>query len=154
MDTIETTYDRDFVEWTREQAKALRAAQLIGVNLRLDWDHLAEEIEDMGKSERRDLASRIHTIIEHLLKLQCSSASRPRAGWETTVARGREQARRILADSPSLRQELDRLVREEMVSARKVTERAMLAFRDQVAPFPDSYSTAQVLDDWYPDPPG
>ncbi|MEO8715762.1 MAG: DUF29 domain-containing protein [Acetobacteraceae bacterium] len=153
MDTIETKYDRDFVEWTREQAKALRAAKGAGVNLFLDWDHIAEEIEDMGKSQTRELANRINTIIERLIKLQCSSAIQPRAGWETTVAREREQVRKMLGDSPSLRQLLDRMGQDEIVPARRVAERAMLAFRDQVAPFPELYSTAQILDDWYPNPP-
>lgn len=153
MDTIETNYDRDFVEWTREQAKALRAAKNARANLFLDWDHLAEEIEDMGKSERRELANRINTIIEHLLKLQCSSATQPRPGWKTTVAREREQVRKVLADSPSLRQQLDRMTQDEMVPARKFAELAMLEFQDQVALSPKWSSTVQVLDDWYPDPP-
>ena len=153
VDPIETTYDRDFVEWTREQAKALRAAKDAGVNLDLDWEHLAEEIEDMGKSERREVASRISTIIEHLLKLQCSGATRPRAGWMATIARERDRVRRVLEDSPSLRGELDRIVATEMISAGKITTRTMQDHRDQVAPFPDSYSTAQVLGDWYPGSP-
>lgn len=153
MDSSQTTYDRDFVEWTHEQAKALRAAKRAGGNFLLDWDHIAEEIEDMGKSQARELATRIEIIIEHLLKLQCSNATRPRAGWETTVVREREQVRRILVDSPSLRQKLDRLAEEGMVSARKIAERAMLAFQDQVAPFPEAYSVTQILGDWYPDFP-
>ena len=153
MDTIETNYDRDFVEWTREQANALRAAKNAGVNLLLDWDHIAEEIEDTGKSLTRELANRINAIEEHLLKLQCSSAVQPRTGWRVTVAREREQVRKMLADSPSLRRQLDRITQDEMAPARKFAELAMLEFRDQVAPIPDSYSTAQVLDDWCPSPP-
>lgn len=153
MGTVEAIYDRDFVEWTREQAKALRAAKGAGVNLDLDWEHLAEEIEDMGKSERREVASWISTIIEHLLKLQCSSAIRPRADWMATIARERDRVQRVLEDSPSLRRELDCIVAVEMTSARKITAQIMRDHRDQVAPFPDSYTAAQVLGDWYPDPP-
>lgn len=153
MGAVETIYERDFVEWTRGQAKALRAAKDSGVNLNLDWENLAEEIEDMGKSVRHGLASRIRTIIEHLLKLQCSRTAETRPGWELTVARERAGIEGALDDSPSLRRELDQIVQEETRRARRLAERAMRSFGDRVAPLPDSYTVAQVLEDWYPEPP-
>jgi Domain of unknown function DUF29 len=66
-------YDRDFVLWTEEQAAALRRAK--ASNLPLDWENLAEEIESLGKSDRREIASQIRRILHHLLKMEDRSAS-------------------------------------------------------------------------------
>ncbi|MBN9511709.1 MAG: DUF29 family protein [Alphaproteobacteria bacterium] len=74
-------YDSDFYAWTREQAAALRAAAATArTNLPIDWNRVAEEIESLGNAEQRDLASRLGTIIEHLLKLQLSTSAGPRRG--------------------------------------------------------------------------
>ena len=67
-------YERDFVRWTEEQSRALRDAAGIGTNLPLDWENLAEEIESLGQSQRHELRSRIAVILEHLLKLEHSTA--------------------------------------------------------------------------------
>ena len=69
-------YDDDFFLWTQEQAAALRRAK--ESNLRLDWENLAEEIESLGKSDRRQLRSQIRRILRHLFKLEASPASEPR----------------------------------------------------------------------------
>jgi hypothetical protein len=53
-------YDRDFYVWTREQAQALRARQA-GAN-DLDWDRLAEEIEDLGSEQRNKVRSGVRLI--------------------------------------------------------------------------------------------
>ena len=95
-------YERDFVRWTAEQTRALHQAAHAGSNLPLDWDNLAEEIESLGRAQRHQLASRIGTILEHLLKLQASAAAAPRQGSEATIIRERGRIRRLLRDSPSL----------------------------------------------------
>jgi Domain of unknown function DUF29 len=61
-------YDRDFYLWTRETAEALRARRFAD----LDIEHVAEEIEDRGKSNKRELECRITQILEHLLRLKMS----------------------------------------------------------------------------------
>jgi hypothetical protein len=71
-------YDRDFFLWTQEQAAALRRAK--DSNLPLDWGNLAEEIESLGKSDRRELRSQIRQILRHLFRLAASPAREPRAG--------------------------------------------------------------------------
>ena len=68
----------------------LRNSELERVLQALDWDNLAEEIEGLARRHRRELASHIVTIIEHLTKLENSSASEPRRGWIDTVERERE----------------------------------------------------------------
>jgi uncharacterized protein DUF29 len=97
-------YDRDFVLWTEEQAAALRRAK--GSNLPLDWENLAEEIESLGKSDRRELRSQITRILRHLLKLAVSPKSEPRGGWRSTIRDARVEIEGVLEDSPSLRREI------------------------------------------------
>lgn len=116
-----SSYEQDFSAWSLAQAEALRAARdvilsagrrradLPSVLQRLDWDNLAEEIEGLAKKDRREISSQITTIIEHLAKLEFSSAAPPRADWINTVQREREEVEDILRDSPSLRREANQL---------------------------------------------
>ena len=100
-------YHEDLLRWSQEQSAALRMAAASGTNLPLDWENLAEEIESLGKSQRGELRERTRTLVEHLLKLQCSPAIEPRRGWMETVGRTRIAIRDLLDDSPSLRRELE-----------------------------------------------
>ena len=102
MADADTLYDTDFLRWTAEQAAALRAAPK-DTNLPLDWENLAEEIESLGKSERRELGSQIRRILHHLFKLEASPARPPRAGWRASVKAARADALEVLEQSPSLR---------------------------------------------------
>lgn len=81
MTELKSLYDTDFLAWSKQQAEALRAAMGNGSNQRLDLGNLAEEIEDLGKSVRRELQSQIRRIVRHLLKLEHSPAKEPRRGW-------------------------------------------------------------------------
>jgi hypothetical protein len=91
MAKLKALYDEDFVRWTEEQAAALRRAKSLppagtrGSNLLLDWENLAEEIESLGKSDRRELRSQITRVLRHLLKLEASPAAERRAGWRATI---------------------------------------------------------------------
>jgi hypothetical protein len=111
-------YDQDFLLWTREQAAALRHAK--SSNLPLDWENLAEEIEDLGKSRKLELSSQVRRILRHLLKLEASPASDPRAGWRTSIRDARAEIAELFdEESPSLRPELDAvLVRQAPMAAR------------------------------------
>ena len=75
-----------FVRWAEQQSSALRDAARVGTNLPLDWENLAEEIESLGASQRRELRSRLSVILEHLMKLDHSPAIDPRTGWMDTIA--------------------------------------------------------------------
>src|SRR5690349_8580779 len=77
----DTLYEEDFVLWTERQAEALRRAARAGSNLPLDWENLAEEIESVGKRDRREVESYVRNILAHILTLACSPAIGPRAGW-------------------------------------------------------------------------
>ena len=95
-------YDRDFYEWTLRNAELLRA----GKASEADLDHIAEEIEDMGKRERRELVSRLGVLIGHLLKWQAQPDRRTRS-WEATIRPQREEISDLLEEMPSLRRYLE-----------------------------------------------
>lgn len=149
-------YEEDFVRWTEVQAEALRDAARSGTNLPLDWDNLIEEVESLGRSERRELRSRLLTVIEHLLKLEHSSASGPRTGWIETVARERRAIGLLLDDSPSLKAEVARMIERDMQPTARDVARTLEAYgqanRDVLTAIPGArYDADQVLGDWFPD---
>jgi hypothetical protein len=119
MTDAKTLYDRDFAAWTKQQAAALRAAARTGSNQMLDWENLAEEIESLGRSDRRELRSQIYRIIRHLAKLQFSPATDPRLGRRESIVDARAQAELVLDDSPSLRREVEQIVAEQTAKAIK-----------------------------------
>ncbi|MGH6920050.1 MAG: DUF29 domain-containing protein, partial [Geminicoccaceae bacterium] len=98
-------YERDYHAWTQVQAAALRRMVRERIETVLDLPHLAEEVEDLGRSERDAVRSQVRRIIEHLLKLEYSDAREARDGWKDTVA----DARAVLDDklSESLRRDLE-----------------------------------------------
>ena len=113
MAELKSLYDNDFLAWSKQQAEALRAAMRGGSNQSLDFGNLAEEIEDLGKSVRRELQSQIRRVIRHLLKLEHSPAREPRRGWAESVVDARAEIEDLLEASPSLRTELDRDVERQ-----------------------------------------
>ena len=90
-------YDEDFFAWTIEQARLLRAGDLSAV----DTANIAEEIESMGRSDRRELQSRLVVLIMHLLKWRFQPSARSRS-WSATIEEQRLQIENILSESPSL----------------------------------------------------
>jgi hypothetical protein len=148
-------YDDDFYAWTQYQAEVLRSMQTR--DNRFDREHVAVEIEDLGKSERHAVESQISRIIEHSLKIAYSPAEEPRYGWMSSIA----DARRILRQklTPTLRRHAEGVLAELYADGR---EAADLAFRargehDAAAALPPvcPYTLDQVLSrDWYPQPAG
>lgn len=90
-------YDQDFFAWTAETAHLLRAGRFSEV----DIAHVAEEIEDMGRRQRREVLSRLTVLLLHLLKWKRQPAKRSRS-WQDTIADQRDELRRLFEDSPSL----------------------------------------------------
>jgi hypothetical protein len=95
-------YDRDFCLWAETMAEALRSGNLA----ELDIANLAEEVESLGRRDRRELASRLVVLLHHLLKWQFQPDMRS-GSWRGTLAEQRMRIRRLLQDSPSLRSVLD-----------------------------------------------
>jgi hypothetical protein len=90
-------YDDDFYAWTQEQAELLRRGPPAANQL--DTELLAEEIEDLGKSELHACQSLCEHIIEHLLKLEYSGLSEPARHWRREIAEWRIQLQRKLSRS-------------------------------------------------------
>ena len=147
-------YDRDFVQWTEDQAAALRRAK--GANLPLDWENLAEEIESLGKSQRAALRSQLRRILRHQFKLDASPAIEPRRGWEESIREARVEIEDLLQDSPSLRREVERLIAEQTAIAANLAMGDLRSHGES----PDAvqarlkeggFTAEQVLGDWFPE---
>jgi Domain of unknown function DUF29 len=100
-----TRYDTDFYAWANEQAALLRAGRLSEA----DVENIAEEIESMGRSERRELVSRLTVLLVHLLKWRYQSGLRGRS-WRITIEQQRLSLQEHLADDPSLKSQLNDIV--------------------------------------------
>ena len=94
-------YDQDFFAWTLDQAEKLRARAAFDHRGDLDWDNLAEEIESVGRSDRREIRTRMGVLLQNLLKWQVQPARRGDS-WRQTIAEQRLHIGEVLADSPSL----------------------------------------------------
>ena len=148
-------YDQDLVRWSEEQARALREAAHAGWNAPIDWEHVAEEIESLGRSDRRALASHIAIVIEHLLKFQSSPASMPARGWTDSILRARREIDRLLAESPSLRREIAGMIDQEFPSARMLVRGSLKDYGEQslIDLEQVTYTEDQVLGEWMPGTP-
>ena len=106
-------YEEDFYAWTVEQSRLLRSGELSLI----DAVNIAEEIESMGRSDRRELKSRLIVLLMHLLKWQRQPAARSR-GWSATIDEQRLQIESVLAESPSLRGAIATMLSEAYAIAR------------------------------------
>lgn len=145
MQTIR--YEQDVVAWANEQARLLRARRF---DL-LDIEHLAEEIEDVGKSEQRELANRMAVLLAHLLKWQ-QQPQRQGNSWAITIRNQRRAIARALEETPSLKGKLAAPEWWESVwvdALNLATGETGLSYED----FPSScpWTVAEVFDqDWLP----
>lgn len=150
-------YETDFVAWTRKQATELRRMHDARENTRLDLEQLAEEVEDWGSEQRFAVRSLTMRAIEHLLKLEFSSASEPRALWQRSL----RNARRSAADrmTATLRRDLEEQLPKLFKDARDEVVFALEHYREWAAlerlPDANPYSLDDILDPdfWPPEPP-
>jgi Domain of unknown function DUF29 len=140
-------YDTDFFTWTQGQAQALRAKEWTG----LDIEHLAEEIESLGKSDRRAIESHLERVLLHLLKWRFDPGRDPRRGWQLSARHARREIAKITRDSPSLR---DHPVHSLADAYRHARGDAAIDTGLPLATFPDAcpWPIAQVLEeDFWPE---
>ena len=88
--TVKDLYDQDFFEWKVRNAELLRAGRFEEI----DVEHIAGEIEDMGKGEQRELESRLVVLLAHLLKWR-AQPERRRSSWRPTTNTQRREIRRM-----------------------------------------------------------
>ena len=146
----ETLYDEDYFAWSLAQAEALRARGRGGNAI--DFDHVAEEIEDLGRSELRACEGLVRRIVEHLLKLATSGREEPKPHWRADVTTFRTEidGRLTATIRASLAADLPRLWRQavRIAAARLAAEEPGSAVR---LPMEPTLGLDEVLDlDWWP----
>jgi Domain of unknown function DUF29 len=95
-------YETDVVAWANEQAAFLRAGNFSA----LDIEHIADEVEDVGKSEQRELETRMGLLIAHLLKWKFQPTRRCKS-WELTIREQRKGIALRIKRTPSLKTDLN-----------------------------------------------
>jgi hypothetical protein len=140
------TYQQDIVAWAQEQSAFIRSGRF---DL-LDLEHIADEIDDVGKSEQRELASRMSVLMAHLLKCQYQP-ERNGSSWQRTIKEQRKALNLHIKQVPSLKQKLNDPDWLEGVWSDAIT----LAIKETgIGDFPDycPWSIDDVLStDWLPD---
>ena len=100
-------YESDFYAWANEQAALLRAGKLSSA----DIENIAEEIESIGRGEKRELVNRLDVLLLHLLKWQFQPGSRSQS-WRSSIREQRIRLASHLKDNPSLKSKLDEAMGE------------------------------------------
>jgi hypothetical protein len=133
-------YDQDLYAWAMTNARLVRDRRFDA----LDWEHIAEELESMGKSELRALESRLAVLLAHLLKWQFQPEKRSKS-WQRTLIEQRKRIARLLRDSPSLRPKLDDILPDAYDSALRLAAEETGSDESE---FPQScpYDVEQALD--------
>jgi hypothetical protein len=134
-------YDRDFYAWSREQAELLRTGELD----KADIEHIAEEIDSMGRTEKRDLISRLGVLLLHLLKWRYQPGKRG-PSWEASILNQRDAIADYLDDNPSLKP----LLPHALASAYRAARRDAVAETGLAAStFPETcpWTVEEVLDE-------
>ena len=111
--TASGLYEQDFYAWANEQAALLRAGKLSAA----DIEQIAEEIEGMGRTEKRELINRLVVLLTHLLKWQYQPTYRG-PSWEVTIRNQRRALSRHLTDNPSLKPKVPEAVADAYCDAR------------------------------------
>lgn len=145
---VSSLYDKDFYAWTQEQASFLQSRQWS----QLDLLNLVEEIESLGRQERRELINRLSVLVGHLLKWQHQPQRRTRS-WVATIAIQRLEITDLIKESPSLKSSLEEALQQAYFRA------INLAVQETNLPnhtFPPEcpYPLAEILGDrFYPGAP-
>jgi Domain of unknown function DUF29 len=107
-------YEDDFYAWTVEQARLLRSGEFSSI----DVVNIAEEIESLGRSDKRAIESRLTVLLMHLLKWQIQSKMRSQS-WSGTILEQRRRIEKLLRESPSLRASVNEALAEAYSDARE-----------------------------------
>ncbi len=133
-------YDQDFYAWANEQAALLRAGQLSAA----DIEHIAEEIESMGRSEQQQLENRLTVLLLHLLKWQFQPNLRGNS-WRLTIKEQRARITRHIRKNPSLQAILGETIVDAYSDATLEAERET-GLPDTTFPAACPWSFEQIID--------
>jgi|688.fasta_scaffold204606_2 hypothetical protein len=136
-------YDTDYNQWTQDTIQQIQNRDFESI----DWDSLIEELEIMGKNDKRALISLLTRVLEHLLKLSYWESENTRSGnrWAAEIVNFRAQIQGRLEDSPSLNSQLQTFYEKaHPVAIQSVSKLCPLPPDAQI-------SLSQALDDnWFP----
>jgi hypothetical protein len=148
----EHLYESDFYAWTQAQAQALRRFAKTRPNVPLDLAHIAEEIQDLGMSERSAVFSLVRLIIQHFLLVVYSPAPEQRRHWLDEVDEFRSQIEDQL--TPTIRRDVEAELGVVYSRARRNVARKMRRYGEEAAaaalPEPCPFTLEQILHDWEP----
>jgi hypothetical protein len=146
MASNQTLYDRDFYAWANRQAMLLREGNFAEA----DIPNIAEEIESMGRGERRELVNRLAVLLLHLLKWKHQPMRQSRS-WQLTTKEQRIRLASHLKDNPSLQHHLDEALAEAFQIA-LVSAQVETGFEAEMFPQHCPWPLANILDQgWLPD---
>ena len=111
---MQSLYEKDFHEWSIEQANLLKN----GDYDHLDFENLIEEIESLGKSDKRSLESCISLLLMHLLKIKYQPERHTRS-WDITVGKTKTKILRLIKKNPSFKRFIPEIMHESYEDARK-----------------------------------
>ena len=145
---MSTSYESDVVAWAKEQAEMIRSGRFD----KLDLKNIAEDIEDVGKSEQRELASRMAVLLAHILKWKFQPQKRS-ISWTLTIKEQRRLLVRRVQKTPSLSPMLADLewIDEIWVDAKALAEKETgldIGTYPEICPWPMAVVLSQ---DWLPD---
>jgi ribosomal protein L29 len=138
-----TPRQSDFYTWALESADAIRQGRFEGV----DWDAVAEELEDMGRSERRALENRFEVLLAHLIRWRFQQDHRS-ASWTGTIKEQRRKGARLLRQNPGLKSLIPELISDAYDSARALAERDT-GINEANFPASCPWTVGQILDEDY-----
>ena len=137
-------YEQDFYAWANEQAALLRSGRLSEA----DIENIAEEIESMGRGEKRELVNRLAVLLTHLLKWHAQPGLRD-TSWRLTIEEQRHLLANHLGDNPSLKAKLPESVNAAYRLAHLAASREPGLGRDSFAPTcPWSFDQIMADDFW------
>ncbi len=133
------TYDIDFHLWSQTQAALIREGRIAEIDL----ENVAEQIESLGRSDRREIRNRLEVLLIHLLKWQIQPEKR-KNGWNASIYESRRKISLLVGESPSLKSFSQQVLAEEYGSAR---HQAALETSLSLKRFPAEcpYKIAEVL---------
>lgn len=138
-----TLYERDFALWAEAQARALAEGRARD----LDWDHLAEEIDSLGRAQKNEIASRLRILIAHLLKWAHQPEKRSHS-WQTTIGEQRTHIRGLIETSPSLQAYPESMFAAAYERGRRLAAQETRMPLDRFPAQPE-FDAAEALDDGF-----
>lgn len=134
-------YEKDFFKWTKAQAHLLKQGKFE----KLDLDNLIEEIESLGRSDKRSLKSHCIVLLQHMLKVQCQP-NKKTPSWDKSIRNARIEIALILEDSPSLKEGISEIIEAAYSYAK---QKAMIETGLEASSFPEEcpWGVLEILPD-------